>query len=424
MEFNSTLNIVFIIAYSLVVIFLLKRSFKFTFLFGLILFQSLTILPSLFYIETGIYINEQGRQSFFTGATILTVFYYIITFTILLLTFKYLNRFNLRAIKLSYHKRPADDQLIKVLIVTVLAILYINALLSPLPLFNDSVSRFSYWESSRLPFLNSLFGNTAMFIPFALGYLFLKQRKFSLFFFFLYIIYNFLIGQKFSPILNGGFSFLLPIVLIKGQSIKRFLYKKLFLISLIIGLGGIVVYSVIYTKYEKTKPFANAKIYDPNEAIFYRAFGLQGHLMWGATERYVIGNRYPRTYNPQDLVYGMRVMMEDFADNKDVLKSNSDIGYNFTNAYPSILLQVFPLSLALLVHTFFTITFLGLIGWMLKEFVEKEAGFLSVIVFQLFIWTIYAFTMGYFYKLFFTSFFFIAYFIYLKIIQKVKRIHA
>lgn len=424
MQYYSILNLVFILAYLVVVVFLIKKSLKFTFLFGLIVFQSLTILPSLFYIETGIFISEQGRQSFFAGATIITVLYYLLTFFILIVTFKSLNKFSLKAVKFNFKQQPVDELLIKIIVVLVLGILFLNAFLSPLPFFNDSVSRFSYWQNSRFPFLNSLFGDTAMFIPFALGYLFLKQRKFSLFLFFLYIIYNFLIGQKFSPILNGSFSFLLPIVILKSQNIKTLVYKNLVWITISVVVGGLAVYGTIYKKYDETKPFANAKIYDPNEAIFYRAFGLQGHLMWGATERFVMNDRVPNTYNPLDLVYGMRQMMEEFAADKVVLKANTNVGYNFTNAYPAILLQIFPLSLALLFHTFFSITFLGFVGWILKEFVSKQAGLISVVVFQLFIWTIYAFTMGYFYKLFIISAFFIIYFIFLKFTKIKKNIHA
>jgi hypothetical protein len=420
MEFSSILNLIFIVAYLIVVIFLIKRSLSFIFLFGLILFQSLTILPSLFYIESGIFINEQGRQSFFAGATILTVFYYLVTFFVLIITFKTLNRYSLRVITFTYQKKALDESFIKVFIVIVLGLLYLNAFLSPLPFFNDSISRFTYWGNSKFPFLNGFFGDTAMFIPFALGYLFSKQKKFSIFFFLLYIVYNFLIGQKFSPILNGSFSFLLPIILTSTHKIKSIIFKNIIWIFFLISIGSFVIYQVIYNKYENTKPFANAKIYDPNEAIFYRIFGLQGHLLWGATERYVANDEQPKTYNPLNLVYGMQVMMEDFADNKDVLKSNEELGYNFTNAYPAILLSIFPLSLALVFHSLFTIVFLGFVGWVLKEFITKKAGILSVIIFQLFMWTIYAFTMGYFYKLFFISAFIIFYFAFLKLSKKVK----
>jgi hypothetical protein len=326
----------------------------------------------------------------------------------------------LRAINFSYQKQAFDNILIKIIVLSALGILYLNVSLSPVPLFNDTVNRFSYWGSSKFPFLNSLFGDTAMFIPFALGYLFLKNRKFSIFFFLVYIFYIFLIGQKFSPIVKGSFSFLLPIIILRANDIKNLIYKKFLLIMLSISIGGFIIYTVIYNKYENTKPFANAKIYDPNEAMFYRIFGLQGHLMWGATERFVANDRIQKTYNPLDLVYGMRVMMQEFADNKAVLKSNSELGYNFTNAYPAILVQTFPLSISLLIHSFFIIVFIGFIGWMLKEFVLKKAGVMSVVVFQLFMWSVYAFTMGYFYKLFYLSAFLILYFLYLKLTNRQK----
>jgi DNA mismatch repair ATPase MutS len=57
---------------------------------------------------------------------------------------------------------------------------------------------------------------------------------------------------------------------------------------------------------------------------------------------------------------------------------------------------------------------------MLKEFVLKKAGVMSVVVFQLFMWSVYAFTMGYFYKLFYLSAFLILYFLYLKLTNRQK----
>ena len=170
------------------------------------------------------------------------------------------------------------------------------------------------------------------------------------------------------------------------------------------------MYTITYNKYEETRPFANIKIYDPNEAMLYRIFGLQGHLFWGATERYVIGDEAPKSFNPTDLLYGMKIMMEDFAKDRNmVLQANEEGGYNFTNAYPGILFKIFPISLGLVFHTFLTIVFLALLGWILKELMTKNAMVLSIIAYQLFNWTIYAFVMGYFYKLYFTIFFLFIY---------------
>ncbi|GER58675.1 hypothetical protein ULMA_07830 [Patiriisocius marinus] len=177
-------------------------------------------------------------------------------------------------------------------------------------------------------------------------------------------------------------------------------------------MGG-VIYKITYTKYEETKPFANIKIYDPNEAMLYRIFGLQGHLLWGATDRFVVHNEEPKSFNPADLLYGMPIMMEEFAaDKKMVLTANNTGGYNFTNAYPGILFKIFPVSLALVYHTILVIGFLALMGWVLKELMVKKAYFLSIIAYQLFNWTIYAFVMGYFYKLYFAFGFLAVYFLF------------
>lgn len=227
---------------------------------------------------------------------------------------------------------------------------------------------------------------------------------------FVFFAYNFMIGQKFSPILQGSYSFLLPLVFHYRNNLKSHIKKAILPITVAgIFLAGIM-YTVIYVKYEETRPFANIKIYDPNEAIVYRIFGLQGHLFWGASERYVMGNEVPKSFNPADLLYGMRLMMEDFAkDRTMVLRANVEGGYNFTNAYPGILFKIFPISLGLIFHTFLTIIFLALMGWVLKELMIKNALVLSIVAYQLFNWTIYAFVMGYFYKLYFTIFFFIIY---------------
>src|SRR5690606_25442827 len=151
----------------------------------------------------------------------------------------------------------------------------INAVLSPLPILDSSVTRFTYWSSSRFPFLNSLFGNTAMFVPFAIGLLFPRFKKFSVLMLFVFFGYNFMIGQKFSPILQGSYSFLLPLVFHYRHNLKSYI-KKAVLPIMVVGIVLIgIMYTVTYVKYEETRPFSNIKIYDPNEAMLYRIFGLQ-----------------------------------------------------------------------------------------------------------------------------------------------------
>lgn len=411
------INIFMFLLFLAFTIYFARKSFLLTFLYGLIFYQAFALLPSLIYLEQGIFINEQGRYSFFTGATILTTLYFIITFLIIAISFKSFNKKRLPVFHLGYKGKNFDLKIVILIVLIAQGVLLINAALSPLPLFDSSVSRFTFWQNSRFPFLNSLLGNTAIFIPFSLGVIFYRYKKFSILMMLVFFGYNFLIGQKFSPIVGGSFAFLLPIVFFYRENLFQMVRKNLLMILTSFFLLFSLVYSITYSKYEETRPFADIKIYDPNEAILYRIFGLQGHLMWGATERYVVNNQHSKSFNPTDLLYGMREMMADFAYNKgQVLFANTQTGYNFTNAYPGILLKTFPLSIALVFHTLLTITFLALMGWILKEFLVQRSLLLSVVAYQLFNWTVYAFVMGYFYKLYPVLFFLVVYgfFIYLR----------
>jgi hypothetical protein len=159
------------------------------------------------------------------------------------------------------------------------------------------------------------------------------------------------------------------------------------------------MYKTIYAKYEERRPFANIKIYDPNEAMFYRIFGLQSHLFWGASERYVIDGK-KKSWNPLELNQGMHKMMREFSIAKeDELETVMKNGFNFTNAYPSVLLMIFPLPIAYLFHILIIIFILSLSGWILMRLIKNKSFLFALFSYQFFNWTIYALTMGYFYKL-------------------------
>jgi len=418
------INLFFALLFVLFTYYYVRKSFLLSFLYGLVFFQAFSVIPSLIYIERGIFINEQGRFSFFTGATIVCVLYFIFTFSIIAMAFKSFNKRRLPVVQFNFKGRNVELLIVMAMIVLPLILLLFNAVLSPLPILDSSVTRFTYWSTSRFPFLNSLFGNTAMFVPFAAGLLFPKFKKFSLFMLLVFFGYNFMIGQKFSPILQGSYSYLLPLVFHYRQNLKKYIKSAILPMFILGGILIAIMYTITYTKYEETNPFADIKIYDPNEAIVYRIFGLQGHLFWGATERYLIGNEAPKSFNPADLLYGMPIMMEEFAKNKkDVLAANAEGGYNFTNAYPGILFEIFPLSLSLVLHTFLVIIFLALMGWILKELMVGHAYVLSIIAYQLFNWVIYAFVMGYFYKMYFAMFFMFLYGLYVYFRKKRELIY-
>ena len=176
----------------------------------MLVFQAFTIVPSLIYIEEGIYISEQGRDSFFVGATFCYLIYFIITFALIKLTFNSLKNFDISAVKIKMGNNSIDSKIVLFIAVLSLMILLVNAAQSRLPIFDSSVTRFTYWKNSQYPFLNKIFGNVSVFIPFCLGIVFKKHKKTAIFLMSIYFVYNFIIGQKFSPIVSGLYAFILP----------------------------------------------------------------------------------------------------------------------------------------------------------------------------------------------------------------------
>jgi hypothetical protein len=355
------------------------------------------MIPSLIYIETGKMISEQGREGYFVGSLFYFGLFYILTLLFIYLTFNSLNKIKLRTFYFKYDGKSIEMKLLLWVTVFVLTLLYINLFLSPSPLLTDEVTRFTYWQHAKFPVLNKIFGNTSMFIPFAAGILFTRYKKTGSVILILYFIYNFFIGQKFSPILMGTFAFLLPQVLLSDE--KFFFRKMINFKTILIGLVLVgVMYKIIYDRYERRYPFAIIKIYDPNEAIFYRIFGLQAHLFWGATERFVHKGK-EKSWDLGYLPYGMRVMMEEFSImTKEQMEHAKNIGFNYTNGYPAILFMIFPPPIAYLFHILVIIFILSLSGWILMKLITNRSYILALISFQFFIWTVHALTMGYFYK--------------------------
>ena len=57
------INLFFALLFVLFTYYYVKKSFLLSFLYGLVFFQAFSVIPSLIYIEQGIYINEQGSLS-------------------------------------------------------------------------------------------------------------------------------------------------------------------------------------------------------------------------------------------------------------------------------------------------------------------------------------------------------------------------
>lgn len=388
-------NVLVAIIAAIIILYLMKKDLGLFLLSFIIFLQYIWMFFSLVVIENGIFMNEQGRNGYFVYSTLI-LFCFFISTLISLIFFKKLFtklfksvkgvRFNLARIR--------DKEITLSIVIVIVFLAYLNLSLSPVPLFSDTVTRFSFWEHSKLPFLKSVTGNVMGFVGFGIALLYRYYKKTSIFLLILFFSYLILIGQKFSGILIGSFGLVLAFYYTSSKKINfklKWVFNK-YTIVLFAGCFYLVLYS-----YTKNNPFKYLGL-TPMESIFYRAFGLQAHVFWGVTEQYVYLDK-PNTWNIYELFEGMKVLMEEFWPFKiEYLEKVTSRGVNWTNAYPAILIRIFPLPIALIVN-FVLMSFVSLVQFLLSEFIKKRAILLSILFFQLLTWVSYAYTMAYFNKL-------------------------
>ncbi|NDV14595.1 hypothetical protein GO009_01035 [Muricauda sp. TY007] len=394
MSFFLNISIVlFVIFFS---IHRLNKNYKLFYLLLYVYYQGIITSASLTFIETGIYISEQGRESYFVWANLCFLVFFLISIFSVERVFKSLNRHvRFQAPSISYQGANIGYLIIFALGILILGLLLLNLLMSSSPLFDNSVTRFTYWPNSKFPVLRSIFGNTAAFLPFIFGNIYVRRKRSGLMLLLIYIAYLVLIGQKFSPIVRSLYAFFLPWVLTSNIVFKFSVVK---FVKSYFSIIFFLIFGLVYVKYSIHNPFINAGAKTPIEAIFYRAFGLQAHLFWGSVEQFVFWG-HEKSWDLQELYKGMHVLMRYFwYGDLDHIERSIQNGFSFTNAYPAILLKIFPLGIAYVFHALLVGSVLAPITWLLNVLMVKNKQILSLLTFQFFNWTGISFIMGYFNK--------------------------
>ena len=411
--FNILITLIAIV----IMLYFLEKDLGLFLLSIMIFVQYIWMFFSLIVIESGVHIVEQGRDGYFVYSTLVLLLFFITTIISLIFfkkIFTYLFK-NLKVTKIKFGKIN-ESQITRFFVGFVFLVAFLNLFLSPIPVFSDTVSKFNFWEHARFPFLKSIVGNVMAFIAFGTAILYRYYKKTSFFFFALYITYLLLIGQKFTGFFIGISGALLAFFFTSEKQIKfklKWVFNKYLLLFV-----GLMFFLVLY-KYTINNPFIKLNM-TPLESVFYRFFGLQAHVFWGATEQYVYQGK-PNTWNVFELWKGMHhLMLETWPWSYEDFISVTTRGVSWTNAYPSILIRIFPLPIALLVN-FFLMSFVSLIQTLLSVFIKRKSIFLSIILFQLLIWTSYAYTMAYFSKLMIPVFFILLFFSYKYLAFKTKK---
>lgn len=379
----------------IILLYILKKDLSLFLLSFIIIIQYIWMFLSLIVIESGVFINEQGRSGYFVYSSIILFLFFISTL-LSLIFFKKNFTTLFKKIKVTRFKilYLQEEKIVFFFLLSILLLAYINIFSSPIPAFSDAVTKFNFWNYARFPYLKSLIGNVMGFMAFGSALLYRYNRKISIFFIFLYFLYLFLVGQKFSGFLIGFYGVLLALYCSSQKPIK---FKIKWIVNKYVLLTFAALFLLVLYNYTLKNPFEYLGL-TPLESVFYRAFGLQAHVFWGVSEKYIFLGE-TNTWNFFELWNGMHHLMREFWpwEYKDFVSVTSR-GLSWTNAYPSILIRIFPLPLALLIN-FFLISFVAFIQSLLLIFIKKNSFLLSIILFQMLTWVSYAFTMAYFKKL-------------------------
>ena len=305
----------------------------------MIFVQYIWMFFSIIVIESGIHVVEQGRDGYFVYSSLVLLLFFLTTI-ISLLFFKKIFTFFFQNITVTRIKisNVKEHQIMRFFLAVVFILAFLNLFLSEIPLFSDKVSKFSFWEHAKFPFLKSVIGNVMAFVAFGTAILYNYYKKTSVFFGILYISYLLLMGQKFTGFFIGLAGVLLALYFTSQNRIKfkiKWLFNKYLLLFI-----STMFFLVLY-KYSISSPFKSLGL-NPLESVFYRFFGLQAHVFWGVTEQYIYTGK-PKTWNILELWKGMHHLMLEFWPwrYQDFI-SVTTRGVSWTNAYPSILIRIFP----------------------------------------------------------------------------------
>lgn len=368
------------------------------------------------YIETGIYITEQERFSYYTGATLRLVIINTIFYASLFIFLNY--RLGKHSAKSKFNGtgllqvKVRDSQSAKTLIYSFLTILFLAISYLYLDLFRNGVipllnmgevSRFNYWtdyNSNRLA--GKIYGYSYP-IAFMLGFLFMRLKLMRVsrlvsvmpMILLIYLLgYFILLGNKFSILYLSIFAFLMPLLVNKQTAIKVNKRQLIIFGSLLISL----VFLFLVLSYYQYSLVSDT----PFQVIMYRTFGLQGHMWWGidnlltsiSVDHYShFVSEIEEILNPTALHINTGIRFLMILLDPRVAWIYITNGVNFTMAYPAIAVYTFGYLGAGLFQIVFALLTGLLIRWNIG-LIEQGRVISATVVFKFLFAIYYILTMG------------------------------
>jgi hypothetical protein len=349
---------------------------------------------SVLYIESGIFIVEQRQYSYPNGATLAHVavygaFWLPAAFAVGLVT-----RTTPRlAAHLAFDREARSFLWLGAI---ALGLLLANAAASPLPLFDPRIDRFDYWSHSRFPMLQGLLGNTATILATIFGLVALRARladrkilgRWIRVLAISYFVYLMLIGHAFSAISLGLIAYYIPAAVAGPSTVNWRGHIRTIVVVALIAMAILGLKAYQYGV--RFNPYASTLGLDATQAILYRALGLQGHLWWGVVDARGFGGVLP-TWQWSELGDGLIVLMKQFGHR--IGDQSISRGVTFTNGYPGILVHVLPWWAVLPLQCAAGLL-MGALGGMIVRWMRAGETARPILLFQVFIWLQYTFTMG------------------------------
>lgn len=332
---NFLATFILLVFFYTLVLFFLKRHIVFLFM---VWFGHFWMSVSSAYIESGIYVTEQKAWTYENGSTYALMLFEFVFWSGVVFSIRIFAPRTYRLGSFKFNRRLVVNLLLAVCF--ALSLLLVNVLLTGAPILSEELTRFNFWSESKLKFLNIILGNVAAPLLVVLGVVFAISKmndekfyaRFSFWLFFVFIVYYFLIGQKFSMQLLALSLFAPPYLYLRALRYGSFgvQFRHLMIIIFVVLLAILfILYS--YSRSHEEFILSQGGLI---AAFLYRLFGLQGHVWWGAYE--AVEKSGTLAFDLSDFVNGMTTLMYVVAP-KSIADAYISSGIRFTMGYPAII---------------------------------------------------------------------------------------
>lgn len=238
---------------------------------------------SIIWIDSGIYITEQLRNSYTTGAAIRYIGL-MLPFAIIFpstLQRKIKNK-SYKKIRFAISDLPIDDVVWKICLVSV-GYIFLDLLLSGTPLLSSAVNKIEYYTKfSKLPLAGTLHN---LIMPFAMllagtrvanNPRSSRKSREAIFVAAVIMLIQILMDNKFYGLYDYAIWFAIPVIgayilgKVKENRVAKIPFKYIIISLLIVG----ILLGICYSQYAR-------RYTDPIAAILNRIFSLQSHTFWG-----------------------------------------------------------------------------------------------------------------------------------------------